>query len=59
MASNAALTRRRRQGDAKMKEETRAGTEVLEVRVADKRLDALIEEEQRSKASSSSPRRSM
>ena len=45
MASNPALTR--------------PAAEPLEVGVADKRLDALIEEEQRSRASTSGPRRSM
>ena len=57
MASNAALNRRRRSGQADGRPKPEARTEVLEVGEADRRLDALIEEEQRAKAAG--PRRSM
>ena len=54
MASNPALTRRRRQTKA----ESRGAAGPLEVGEADRRLDALIEEEQRARSLDPGPRRS-
>ena len=54
MASNAALTRRSRQSKA----DPKASSELLEVGGADRRLDALIEEEQRARSLDPGPRRS-
>ena len=54
MASNPALARRRRQAKA----EPKGASGLLEVGEADRRLDALIEEEQRAKSLDPGPRRS-